>query len=157
MRTFVLSNVVGKYIYMYVRQVLLLAENDSCSGILYLFFVEKKTLQKFTGKHYDFVTTLFSVSRKNRVQDEDEFLFLLAMEEGFLFVSDEHFEVNDADSVPLAVADVLGPCAALDVKELAVVVRLELNGHQRALVVGLVHVGEIHGGKSAGSGEVVDG
>ncbi len=56
----------------------------------------------------------------------------------------------------LVILDVLGPGPALNVKQLAVVRVGELDGHQGALVVGLLFVGEVVGGEPAGLREIVD-
>jgi len=64
--------------------------------------------------------------------------------------------VGDAHSVALVILDVLGPGPALNVKQLPVVRVGELDGHQGALVVGLLFVGEVVGGEPAGLREIVD-
>ena len=50
-------------------------------------------------------------------------------------VEDVQLEVGDSHPVALVVVDVLGPGAALNVKQLTELRIVELNGHKRAFVV----------------------
>jgi hypothetical protein len=59
-------------------------------------------------------------------------------------------EVADAHAVAPVVVNVLGPCTAFNVKQLARVGVLELHCHQGALVVLLVLVGKVVGGEAPG-------